>query len=159
MEPKDFFQCEKCQGFMEDWFSQPLSPRDLLFNDVNRARLERIKPQIIPLFTTLIKKLTQYELQSISFNIECNKIQKSTEMLYEQEAAMNIYLQKYTWRIMTEQCLSKHPYPVSDIQEIIIENFVCKNDLHKELIGFYITALVNLIPEVHGCHINGLKMS
>jgi hypothetical protein len=159
MPPADFFQCNKCQGFIEDWFSQPLSPKDLLFNDVHRARLKKVIPELIPLFITLIKKLTINELESMSFKIDCNRIQKMAELLYDKEEDVNNSLNKYSWHLLTDLCMTKHPYPVTDIQDVLIDNCVCKNDLHKELIGFYVAALVNLIPEVHGCHLTGAKMS
>lgn len=153
MPPKDSFQCAKCQSFIEDWFSQPLSPKDLLFDDVHRNRLRRVIPDLIPLFITLLKKLTVKDLESMSFTIDYNRIEQMAEMLFDKEEDVNKSLNKYSWRLLINLCISKDPYPLNDIQDILVDNFVCKNGLHKELIGFYLATLVNIIPEVHGCHL------
>jgi hypothetical protein len=146
--------CVKCKLFLNDWFTQPFSPRNLLYNDIHHKRLLKVLPSISAIFIHLIKDLTYYDLNGIFTTIEGILIHASTDILFEPKHVVESTLLKISWNCMAEHYLGKAPNEIGYIQDILKDAFVCKNGNENELIGYYLTSMITNLKEVHSCHVS-----
>lgn len=145
--------CPICHIFIKDWFTQPLSPQHTLYKEIHPKRLLRILPQVAPIFISLIKDLTFYDLTGIFFAIERILMDATIDMLYEDKSVIDDMLLRLSWTSMTDHYIRKTPGDIGLIEYILKEACVCKSN-EKELIGYYLTNMIMNMKEVHACHVS-----
>ena len=94
--------CVKCKLFIHDWFTQPLSPKEHLYEEIHPKRLERVLPRIAPIFIRLIKDLTYYDLNGIFIKIDGLILHTTAEIIFEPEDIIRKTLLTPSWTSMTD---------------------------------------------------------
>jgi len=147
--------CPICHIFIQDWFTQPLSPQHTIYKDIHPKRLVRILPEITPIFIRFIKDLTFYDLTGIFFAIERILMDATMDMMFESKDVIDDLLLRLSWTSMTDHYIRKAPGDISLIEDIMKEACICKSSSNeKELIGYYLTNMIINMKEVHTCHVS-----
>jgi hypothetical protein len=145
--------CQICRIFIQDWFTQPLSPQHTLFKEIHPKRLLRVLPQLAPIFIRFINGLTFYDITGVFFAIERKLIDATMDMLYEDKAVIDDKLVRLSWTTMTDHYIRKDAGEILLIENILTEACVCKGN-EKELIGYYLTNMIVERKEVHSSHVS-----
>jgi hypothetical protein len=145
--------CPICRIFIEDWFTQPLSPQHTLYGDIHAKRLNRVLPDVAPIFIRFIKGLTFYDITGVFFTIERKLIDATMDMLYEDKNVIDDKLLRLSWTVMTDHYIAKDAGEIRLIENILREACVCKTN-EKELIGYYLTNMIVEMKDVHSSHVS-----
>jgi hypothetical protein len=146
--------CLPCQTFMDDWLSQPISPKEIiLYKNINHRRLNRVIPQISQILKRFICNLSESDIQLILSNIQEKPIELLINMICLPKDEMNIELKKHEWYSTTISCKLINMNEIESIIDILRDHFVCKNQNENELLGYYILNLIFAIKELHICHV------
>jgi hypothetical protein len=145
--------CPMCHVFIQDWFSQPLSPTHTLYKEIHPKRLDRVLPQITPIFIRFIKGLTFYDLTGVFFTIERILIDATLNLMFEPKHVVDDLLLRLSWTAMTDHYIGKDASEIRLIEDILKESCVCKSN-EKELIGYYLTNMIMNMKEVHSSHVS-----
>jgi len=143
--------CPRCHIFIQDWFTQPLSPQHTLYGEIHPKRLLRVLPKIAPIFIRLIKGLTFYDITGVFFTIERILMNATMDLMFESKDVIDDMLLRLSWTSMTDHYIRKAPGEIGLIEDILKEAYVCKNN-EKELIGYYLTNMIMDIKDVHSSH-------
>lgn len=147
--------CPKCYIFIQDWFTQPLSPKHTLYKEIHPKRLLRVLPELAPIFIRFIKDLTFYDITGVFFKIEGILLNATADILYEPKEVIDDKLLRLSWTTMTDHYIRKDAGEILLIEDILKGASVCKGN-EKELIGYYLTSMIVEMKEVHSSHINPL---
>ena len=142
-----------CHVFIQDWFSQPLSPAHTLYREIHPKRLLRVLPEVAPIFIRFVKSLTFYDLTGIFFTIEKTLINAAANLMFESKDFVDDFLLRLSWTTMTDHYIGKDAGEIRLIEDILKEACVCKSN-EKELIGYYLTNMIMNMKEVHSCHVS-----
>jgi len=142
-----------CSVFIQDWFTQPLSPQHLIYDQIHPKRLLRVLPEVAPIFIRFIKSLTYYEIEGIFTTIERILINATAYMIFEPKEVVDANLARLSWISMADHYIGKDPDEIRMIEAILKDSYVCKNG-EKELIGYYLTNMIMTLKEVHSCHVS-----
>jgi len=142
-----------CRIFIQDWFTQPLSPQHLIYGQIHPKRLLRVLPEVAPIFIRFIKSLTYYEIEGIFTTIERILINATAYMIFEPKEVVDANLARLSWICMADHYIGKDPDEIRMIEAILKDSYVCKNG-EKELIGYYLTDMIMTLKEVHSCHVS-----
>jgi len=145
-------KCPMCHIFIQDWFTQPVSPQETIYNEIHPKRLLGVLPEIAPIFIRLIKGLTAYDITGIFFTIEIILIDATVNVLFDTKDVVNDMLLRLSWTSMADHYIKKAPGEIQMIEDILKEACVCKRS-EKELIGYYLTNMIMNMKEVHACHV------
>ena len=150
--------CPICRVFIQDWFTQPLSPKHTLYGEIHPKRLNRVLPEIAPIFIRFIKGLTFYDITGVFFAIERKLIDATMDMLYEDKHVIDDKLLRLSWTVMADHYINKDAGEIRLIEDILKGASVCKSN-EKELIGYYLTNMIVEMKEVHSSHVKPLTPS
>lgn len=142
-----------CYVFIQDWFSQPLSPAHTLYREIHPKRLLRVLPEVAPIFIRFIKGLTFYDITGIFFTIEKTLINAAANLMFEPKDFVDDFLLRLSWTTMADHYIGKNANEIRLIEDILTESYVCKGN-QKELIGYYLTDMIVNMKEVHACHVS-----
>ena len=149
--------CPICRIFIEDWFTQPLSPQHTLYREIHPKRLNRVLSEIAPIFIRFMKGLTFYDITGVFFTIERKLIDATMEMLYEDKHVIDDKLLRLSWTVMTDHYITKDASEIRLIENILREACVCKTN-EKELIGYYLTSMIVEMKDVHSSHVSNKEV-
>lgn len=144
--------CSRCHIFIQDWFTQPVSPQEIIYSEIHPKRLLRVLPEVAPIFIRLIKGLTSYDITGIFFTIEVILIDATVNVLFDTKDVVDDMLLRLSWTSMTDHYIKKAPAEIQMIEDILKGACVCKRN-EKELIGYYLTNMIMNMKEVHGFHV------
>lgn len=145
-----------CRVFIQDWFTQPLSPQHSLYGEIHPKRLLRVLPEVAPIFIRFIKGLTYYDIDGIFTTIERILINATAYMIFEPKEVVNNNLLRLSWISMVDHYIGKAPDDIRMIEDILKDSYVCKkgSSNEKELIGYYLTSMIMTLKELHSCHVS-----
>lgn len=143
--------CKRCNTFLQDWFTQPFSPKEVLYNDIHPKRLLQVLPYITPIFIRLIKDMTYYDMHGIFLTIEGIRLNATVDILFETREVIQKKLMMLSWSCMTEHYSGKAAGEIQIIEDILKDACVCKG-CEKELIGYYLTNMIHCLKDIHSSH-------
>lgn len=149
--------CKRCKVFLEDWFTQPFSPKEILYTHIHPKRLLRVLPHIAPIFIRLIKDLTYYDMYGIFLQIEGIRLNATVDILFEPQEVIQKSLLMLSWCCMTDHYVGKAPGEIHIIEDILKDASVCRG-YEKELIGYYLTNMIHCLKDIHSSHTGPTKL-
>lgn len=146
--------CLPCQAFIDDWLSQPISPKEcILYNNINHQRLGRVIPQISKILKRFICNLDESYMNLIMSKTQEKPVDFLFKMLTLPKDIVENELKNHVWHLTTVSCKLNDPSEIESVLDILTENFVCKNMIENELLGYYLINLIFVLKELHICHI------
>ena len=141
-----------CQVFIQDWFTQPISPKDHIYQKIHHKRLLRVLPTIAPIFIRLIKSFTYYDITGVFFAMEGILLNAHADILFEPKDVVEKKLLAISWICMANHYIGKMPDEIRFIEDILKDACVCKEG-ETELIGYYLKNMIMNLKDVHSSHV------
>lgn len=131
--------CSICHSYIHDYMMRPMSPDDILFNEVHQVRIQKVIPEFIQIFERFFARLSDFEFSVAAFIIDTD----AGKIMEKDENVLKIC----AYRSMAKWFKMNDDYGLAKV--LIYEHCITKNP--DDLIGFWLSELF-VIKEIHMEH-------